>query len=118
LARVFTREDGSGLRPDHVSDRFQRLVMAAGLPPVRLHDLRHGSATMLLTARVPMKVVSEILGHASSAFTADVYTSVSEDLAEAAADELPRSSPARHAPWVTRDARMCYVNLRYPGDVG
>jgi integrase len=93
--RVFTREDGSELRPGHVSDRFRRLVGAVGLPPVRFHDLRHGSATMLLTARVPMKVVSEILGHASSAFTADVYTSVSDDLAEAAADAIAAFIPRK-----------------------
>ncbi|MGH3182246.1 MAG: hypothetical protein ACRDOE_10140 [Streptosporangiaceae bacterium] len=43
-----------------------------GLPPVRFHDLRHGSASMLLAAGQPLNVVSEIMGHATVAFTADV----------------------------------------------
>lgn len=65
------------------------------LPPVRLHDLRHGSATMLLAAGVDMKVVSEILGHASAAFTSDVYAVVAESLAEDAATKIAAFVPRR-----------------------
>jgi integrase len=72
--RVFTREDGTPLRPGWISTRFGTLAARAGLPPIRFHDLRHGTATMLLAAGQPIKVISEILGHATSAFTADVYT--------------------------------------------
>src|SRR5690606_8229669 len=56
--RMFTREDGSDLKPDWVSDHFQRLVFAAGLPPIRLHDLRHGAATLSLAAGNDMKITS------------------------------------------------------------
>jgi integrase len=66
-----------------------------GLPPVRLHDLRHGTATMLLTAGVPIKVISEILGHATSAFTADVYTEVATELAESAASAIAAFVPRK-----------------------
>ncbi|MFI9593775.1 tyrosine-type recombinase/integrase [Nonomuraea sp. NPDC052265] len=52
------------------------LAYLAGLPPIRLHDLRHGAASLMLAAGVEMKVVQETLGHTSSAFTADTYTSV------------------------------------------
>jgi integrase len=83
--RVFTREDGSPLRPGHVSEHFEVLIRRAGLPPVRFHDLRHGAATMLIAAGQPIKVVSAILGHSTSAFTMDVYAVVAEELAEAAA---------------------------------
>jgi integrase len=48
------------------------LAARAGLPPVRFHDPRHGSATMLIAAGLPLKVVSAILGHATSAFTMEV----------------------------------------------
>jgi Phage integrase family len=48
-------------------------VGRAGLPPVRLHDLRHGAASMLIAAGQPVKIVPEILGHSTSSFTADVY---------------------------------------------
>lgn len=43
---AFTREDGSALHPAHVTDQFERLAFEAGLPPIRLHDLRHGAATL------------------------------------------------------------------------
>ena len=71
--RVFTRQDGSPLRGGWVSERFGTLTARAGLPPVTFHGLRHGAATMLLAAGVDIKVISEILGHATSAFIADVY---------------------------------------------
>ncbi|MCC3652738.1 site-specific integrase [Streptomyces sp. S07_1.15] len=75
-----------------------RLALAAPLPPIRFHDLRHGAATMLIAAGVPMKLVSEVLGHASTAFTMDVYATVAEELAEQAAVAIsafiPRSRPA------------------------
>ena len=94
--RVFTREDGTPLRPAWISVRFDTLAARAGLPPITLHGLRHGAATMLLAAGQPPKVVSEILGHSTVAFTMDVYTEVAEELAEAAAEALaayvPRSA--------------------------
>ncbi len=90
--RVFTREDGTSLRPGWISQRFGALIDRAGLPPIRFHDLRHGTATMLLAAGQPMKVISEILGHATSAFTADVYTEVADAAAAAIAAYIPRRS--------------------------
>ncbi|TMR90751.1 tyrosine-type recombinase/integrase [Nonomuraea basaltis] len=93
--RVFTKEDGSPLRPEHVSERFGTLSSRTGLPPVRFHDLRHGAATMLLAAGVPIKVISETLGHATSAFTSDVYTSVAEELQEQAAVAIAAFVPRR-----------------------
>jgi integrase len=95
--RVFTREDGTPLRPAYVSEHFAVLYRQAGLPPVRFHDLRHGSASMLLTAGTDIKVVSEIMGHSTSAFTADVYVTVAEEMGEAAAAAIaglvPRKAP-------------------------
>ena len=60
----------------------------AGLPPIRLHDLRHTSASLALAAGVPMKVVSELLGHSSTVITADTYTSVLPEVASAAAEAV------------------------------
>ena len=62
---VFTRPDGSPIHPDLITDWFRRLARAAGLPPIRLHDVRHSYATAALAAGVPAKVVSERLGHAT-----------------------------------------------------
>jgi integrase len=93
--RVFTREDGTPLRPGWVSTRFDTLAERAKLPPVTLHGLRHGSATMALAAGVPIKVISEMLGHSTSSFTADVYTEVAGELAEAAASAIGAYVPRK-----------------------
>ncbi|MCA1676409.1 MAG: site-specific integrase, partial [Actinobacteria bacterium] len=74
--KVFTREDGSGLHPATVTERFQEISVAAALPPIRLHDLRHGAASLMLAAGVPAKVVQETLGHSTVGLTLDTYTSV------------------------------------------
>jgi integrase len=66
------------------------IALATPLPPLNFHGLRHGAATMLLTAKVPSKVISDILGHASTSFTEDVYTVVAEELAEEAAHAISR----------------------------
>ncbi|WP_192793711.1 tyrosine-type recombinase/integrase [Nonomuraea angiospora] len=84
---VFTQSDGDRLHPQHVTDQFLWLAYLAGLPPVRLHDLRHGAASLMLAAGVEMKVVQETLGHTSSSFTADTYTSVFPEVAMAAAEK-------------------------------
>ncbi|GAA3738031.1 tyrosine-type recombinase/integrase [Spinactinospora alkalitolerans] len=93
---VFTREDGSPLHPASVTDAFERLAFAAGLPPIRLHDLRHGAATIALAAGVDMKVVQAMLRHSSITITSDTYTSVlpevAHEAAEASAALVPRAA--------------------------
>ena len=71
---VFDRGDGRALSPRTVDDAFAREATRAGLPPIRLHDLRHGSATMLGRARVPVKTISAMLGRANVGITLDLYT--------------------------------------------
>lgn len=83
---MFTREDGAALHPAAVTELFERLAFAKGLPPIRLHDLRHGAATYALAAGLDVKIVQEKLGHSSSTLTRDVYTSVLPELAHAAAE--------------------------------
>jgi integrase len=91
---VFTRADGQNVHPNYVSVHFARLITQADLPPIRLHDLRHGAATLALASGADLKVVQEMLGHSSITITADTYTSVLPELARAAAegvaDLLPR----------------------------
>jgi integrase len=70
---VFARADGSLTHPELLSSTFERIVARSGLPRIRLHDVRHTHATLLLKAGVPIKVVSERLGHATASFTLDVY---------------------------------------------
>jgi integrase len=83
---VFTREDGTPLRPAYVTRQFAKLTAAAGLPSLTLHGLRHSYATAGLAAGVPVKVMSERLGHANTAITSDLYQHVLPAMdAEAAA---------------------------------
>ncbi|MGW6936496.1 tyrosine-type recombinase/integrase [Lentzea sp. NPDC054927] len=70
---MFTELDGSPLHPAAVTDLFNALVEQAGLPPIRLHDLRHGAATFALASGADMKVVSTMLRHSSITITADTY---------------------------------------------
>lgn len=83
---VFTREDGSPYHPDVLTKTFQRTARAAGLPVIRLHDLRHSFATAALEAGVPLKVVSDRLGHASISITGDVYSHVRPEVDQEAAN--------------------------------
>ena len=83
---VFCHPDGRPVHPDIFSQIFDRAVVRSGLPIITLHDLRHTHATLLLKAGVPVKVVSERLGHANPAFTMSVYQHVLPGMqAEAAA---------------------------------
>jgi integrase len=85
---VFTRPDGAPLHPDLITDWFRRLARAAGLPPIRLHDVRHSYASAPLAAGIPAKVVSERLGHATIAVTLDVYGHVIPGVDAAAANAV------------------------------
>ena len=88
---IFTREDGRPLRPEYATRHFQALALKAGLPVIRLHDLRHTNASLALSAGVDLKVVSERLGHSQLAITADLYTHVNRGLGKAAAEQIARA---------------------------
>ena len=77
LDLVFANRAGRHLDGGHVLRRSLRpLLIKAGLPPIRFHDLRHTAATILLCKGVHVKVVSEMLGHSSIALTLDTYSHV------------------------------------------
>lgn len=73
---VFTNRHGGPLHPGFLTHRMAVLVAATGLPPVRLHDLRHGAATLAHLAGTDLKTIQDQLGHSSIVLTADTYTSV------------------------------------------
>lgn len=70
--------------------RFVKLAAENGLPPIRLHDLRHGAASLALQAGVDLKVVSDQLGHSSIVLTAGTYISVLAALAMQAVEKTAR----------------------------
>jgi len=85
---VFTWPDGSPIHPDLMTRWFEQHSRAAGLPRIRLHDVRHSYASAALAAGVPAKVISERLGHATVGFTLDTYSHVLPGLDAAAAQAV------------------------------
>lgn len=83
---VFCRENGEPWHPDRITKLFDQAVKAAGVPRIRLHDLRHTHATLALRAGVHPKVVQERLGHANISITMDTYSHVLPDMQESAAE--------------------------------
>lgn len=79
---------GERLSPMTVSHAFPRLLRRAGLRPMRVHDLRHGVATTMLAAGVPMRVIAEQLGHSNPAMTARIYAHVIPESQRAAIGSL------------------------------
>ena len=76
---VFTTSIGTPIDPRNCTRLFQEMCADAGLPHVRLHDLRHGCATVLLAHRVPPRTVMQILGHSTLEMTMNTYAHVSLD---------------------------------------
>jgi integrase len=85
---VFTKKDGEPLHPERVTRLFLSASKKAGLPHIRLHDLRHSYATLALAAGIHPKVVSERLGHANIAITLDTYSHSIPALSEEAASQV------------------------------
>lgn len=86
---VFAAGNGEPLSNTNILNRhFKPLLKKAGLPDIRLYDLRHTCATLLLSAGENPKVVSERLGHSTITLTLDVYTHVLPDMQQGAADKL------------------------------
>ncbi|MGW3148394.1 site-specific integrase [Streptomyces sp. NPDC001177] len=75
---VFTTRSGRPIEPRNLYRSFLRIASSAELPKVRLHDTRHGCASLLFAAGVAPRTVMEILGHSQIAVTMNVYTHVSD----------------------------------------
>jgi integrase len=95
---IFTDAVGRPLPADGVYRAFRALLTAAGLPRIPFHGLRHSAATALLSAGVPLRVVSDMLGHSGIAITADYYAHVERDLRRDAADAMDRDDPFHDSP--------------------
>jgi integrase len=95
---VFER-GGEAWIPNTFNTFFSRALRDAGVPHIRLHDLRHTFASLALEAGVDLKTVSNALGHSTISTTADVYAHVTDSLMRDAADRIDkvlRASPSRH----------------------
>ncbi|WP_328933270.1 MULTISPECIES: site-specific integrase [unclassified Streptomyces] len=90
------------VRKYRTTEAAVEVALRLTLPPIRFHDLRHGAATMLIAAGVDDKFVSEVLGHASVAFTKDVYAVVAEELSEDATRKIAAFIPRASRPVAVR----------------
>ena len=74
--------------PGHLTKRLQRLLADAGLPRLRFHDLRHGTASLLTAQGIHPRTIMEILGHSTIAVTMNIYAHVAPALQREAASSL------------------------------
>ena len=87
---VFAHPDGNPLRPGTVSHAFSKLSHKGVIPKLRLHDLRHSHATLLLEDGMDINAVKQRLGHSSAAFTLATYGHVTPRMQRAVVDSLDR----------------------------
>jgi len=85
---VFPSERGTYVESTNVHKVFTRLCRQAGVPRIRLHDLRHTAATLMFAKRVGDKVISERLGHTDPSTTSRLYKHVTETMQREAADVM------------------------------
>jgi len=83
---IFSHVDGTTFNPNTVSHTFSKIAARAGISQLRLHDLRHIHATLLLKAGIHPRVVQERLGHSSIAMTLDIYSHTVPGLQKMAAE--------------------------------
>ncbi len=87
---VFSDQIGRPVNPQHMAQVFRAALERAGLPRIRVHDLRHTCATLLLEAGSHPRVVAERLGHSTPALVLNVYGHVTDRMQQQATDILDR----------------------------
>lgn len=92
---VFASEVGTFTDPRNLERAYYSLILKAGVPRIRFHDLRHTAASLLIHKGVPPKVVSDQLGHTDVAFTLRVYAHLYDEQREVAALDWSDLKPAR-----------------------
>ena len=87
---VFLKADGANITAAALYQRYKHLAQALGIPDSRVHDLRHTFAVLSLQNGDNVKTVQDNLGHATAAFTLDVYGHVSEKMKEDSAARMQK----------------------------
>lgn len=88
MALAFTTPTGGPIEAWRVNELFHKALERAGLPRIRVHDLRHTAATLLLAQGTHPKVVQELLGHSTITLTLDTYSHVIPALHEEVAEKM------------------------------
>ena len=90
---VFTREDGTPVKPDYATRLFEKLRKQAGLPKITLHGARHEHASLWIAGGGDVTLLSKRLGHSTSRITADLYLSRVGDADRAQAERVAAMIP-------------------------
>ncbi len=85
---VYCQPNGNPVSPNAFDHRFSKALKEHGFDHIRVHDLRHTNASLMLSQGVPMKVASERLGHTTISITMDLYSHIDDALQQDAADKL------------------------------
>ena len=88
---VFATLTGRPIDPNNLGRHFRGLLKKAGLPPMRFHDLRHTSASLLIAQGVHFRVIQDILGHSNFNLTMNTYGHVLQSVKREAADAMEKS---------------------------
>ena len=80
--------NGEIISASMLQKKFKKALVDCNLPDIRLHDLRHSFATLMLCNNVPMKITSKMLGHSNIGITSDIYTHVLTDMQKHAVSVL------------------------------
>ena len=82
---------GDIIKPQYFSEHFKIILKHNGLKEIRLHDLRHSCASLLVAAEVDMKLIQSYLGHSTIAVTADTYSHLDSKSKEKSARKISRA---------------------------
>ena len=103
---VFTTRTGHPVEPRNLARSFKRIITRAGLRAIRLHDLRHTTATLLKNLGVAPRDAMEILGHSRISVTMEIYTDGDEDIRRRAlgrlSDQLRQQQLSDGSPGVSK----------------
>src|SRR5689334_4782235 len=87
---IFADTIGRPIHPNTLVHHYRNIVKAAGVPQIRIHDMRHGHSSDLMGEGISPKVVSERLGHSTTGITLDLYSHVSPGMQRQVSDLLER----------------------------
>jgi integrase len=85
---VFCKPDGNPLHPDRTLRKFKDLAAQCKVPVIRLHDMRHTNATLLLETGIHSHVVQERLGHSHVSITLSIYAHITKQMDDEAANRI------------------------------
>lgn len=103
LGYVCVDDVGKIIRPDTLTTHFRTFLLRNNLPLIRLHELRHSCASILIACGVSMKAVQEWLGHSTFSTTADIYSHLNYSSKLAVADTLTNVFNGKPVPKIQSD---------------